>query len=53
MKNKCASADSWLQNHQLQEAMASGTGGASGGETTGLPYGYGDPYQQLWEVRSH
>ena len=37
---------SQLQNHQLQQAMARGEDG--GGD---LPYGHGDPYKELWEVR--
>lgn len=41
-----------LQNHQLQDALAGGSGGAAAGGATGLPYGYGDPYQELSEVRS-
>eukprot|EP00752_Nemacystus_decipiens_P005134 g4658.t1 len=37
------------QNHQLQQAMAGG--GADAGEGAGeLPYGFGDPYRELWEV---
>ncbi|CAN0115646.1 unnamed protein product [Ascophyllum nodosum] len=38
------------QNHLLQEALA---GGAGVGGTDGaiqLPYGYGDPFKELWEV---
>lgn len=39
-----------VKNHQLQEAMAGGGTSGGTGENTKLPYGYGDPYKELWEV---
>lgn len=39
-----------MKNHQLQEAMAGGGTAGGTGESTKLPYGYGDPYKELWEV---
>lgn len=42
-----------LQNHQLQQAMARGGSGEdfAGEGADDLPYGHGDPYRELWEVR--
>lgn len=34
-----------FQNHQLEQAM---TGG--GTQESNLPYGHGDPYNELWKV---
>lgn len=39
-----------MQNQQLQNALAGGSGEAVIDEDQGLPYGYGDPYAELWEV---
>lgn len=39
------------QNHQLQQAMARGGADAAGEGADELPYGHGDPYRELSEVR--